>query len=517
MPVEIVSRHPLLAPARLVLPRTPRFNVSADHTPASRAAALALSLPASRAACFELGRIAGQLRAISEAREGARQGEVEPAGGEEGAVDRLLAEASDLLWPSTPTNRGSSASRRIRLDQQDVLGLGTLLASAEHGQCFTAAGGATTCRGRGGVSGAMRWLLGFVSLGNALLSIGAVGVCITIWPVLHFVTSPIRAMFARVLAVMSEVAIVLISNIVKALAHIAPAVVLWLCFCLAASAGAHEAPSTAARGALMAHGTALGALSVWLARDRGALDSRWQAPAAGGWRVGRLLWLIGRRLLWEGSAAVVLGAAAIEHGSQLLGFLATAAVFSALGFEVVPLGLTWIVGWNGEDLMTVSAAASALILAPVLALRGMGLTPQWLAPFRLGFGVFGSICLLLAGLIRASIWGMQSSAGSRHRVSEYVAINVAYSALVSGLIAAGTLTGTQSVKATGITFAFLFAGEKATELAVLVQGPAIWVMGLAASLAVWRVGMFLSANPVWLASMLGVGDLLLPPSIIVSQ
>jgi hypothetical protein len=97
-------------------------------------------------------------------------------------------------------------------------------------------------------------------------------------------------------------------------------------------------------------------------------------------------------------------------------------------------------------------------------------------------------------------------------MAEFVCVNAAYAAILAAFMAAGALLGMPSLQASGTTFLFLYASEKAWELAYQVKDArALWVLGFAASVAMWRVGLFLSSHPGWLASVIGVGDGLLPP------
>lgn len=108
---------------------------------------------------------------------------------------------------------------------------------------------------------------------------------------------------------------------------------------------------------------------------------------------------------------------------------------------------------------------------------------------------------------------LKTPAGAHAALVDYWAVNAAYCGLLSAFAVAGALCGAPSLTACGLTFAFLYAGEKAFEIGCWVEDArAPWVVGLAASAAAWRAGLFLSSRPGWLAALLGVGDGLLLPA-----
>jgi hypothetical protein len=101
--------------------------------------------------------------------------------------------------------------------------------------------------------------------------------------------------------------------------------------------------------------------------------------------------------------------------------------------------------------------------------------------------------------------------GGAGRHVAYAAANAAYAALLCAFLSAGALLGAPTLQALGTTFAFLWGSEKPLEAALYVESiEAFWVAGLALSAVAWRAGAFLSAHPAWLASLVGLGDGLLP-------
>ena len=141
-------------------------------------AALALALPASRAACFELGRLVGRLQQLELA--------AAPGGGAAVAAARpapLLARVEALLWPPAAARaRGAGRAAPPRpLAAGDLPLLGALLEEAVGGDRARAAR-----------------LLGWLSLGRVLLAAGAGGVLVSLFPALCALVGPLAALLSAV-------------------------------------------------------------------------------------------------------------------------------------------------------------------------------------------------------------------------------------------------------------------------------------------------------------------------------
>lgn len=77
---------------------------------------------------------------------------------------------------------------------------------------------------------------------------------------------------------------------------------------------------------------------------------------------------------------------------------------------------------------------------------------------------------------------------------------MAYAGVLALFVVAGALLRLTSLHAAGVTFAFLFAGEKGVELAA-ARPAATWPLALCGSLALWRAGLLLSSSPGWAAAL----------------
>jgi hypothetical protein len=108
-------------------------------------------------------------------------------------------------------------------------------------------------------------------------------------------------------------------------------------------------------------------------------------------------------LLGVGSyLAALLAAAATATGSQLLGFFAVVAAFTALGFGHAAFPGGYVVGFSGREALERCMLASAVLVSALLV--GRALQPDaLLAPFAAGVQTYAAAAGFLAGLIRCSL------------------------------------------------------------------------------------------------------------------
>ena len=196
---------------------------------------------------------------------------------------------------------------------------------------------------------------------------------------------------------------------------------------------------------------------------------------------------------------------AVNYQSQVLGFAAVVALFSLLGFVVVPMGCGWMVGWMKPDTVLVTALTAGS-LSLVLILRkvvdrlessdtialSIAFFDYFFKPFSSGFSVFGSMTLLLAGLIWSSRYYKNSD------LIKYPAANVANIILILLYVGLGAILGDDSFRNSGATFLVLYLSQKTFEAEFM----SIWFAILFGSAGLVGVGFFLKSHPHFLLSLL---------------
>jgi hypothetical protein len=180
-------------------------------------------------------------------------------------------------------------------------------------------------------------LLGLLSLANLMIAVGAAGVAVTLLPVASILLSAFAAPLFVILTAVSRALLPLFVATATALRPLLPATVLWGCFGAVVAAGAH-APGAAVALAGAAHGVALGIfLRAQLAHAKARLEAAQVASSRGVELDASYFGRPGGPSLhtfeWNLGAVALFGAAAVAHESQLLGLLAAAGLFAALGFQ----------------------------------------------------------------------------------------------------------------------------------------------------------------------------------------
>jgi len=434
--VYVVACWAIAYDAKLVLKFMPPIPSLFGAATAPSAISLYQMLPKTKHVSWQLGHLAGQAQVLS------AQSKLGPAEVNT-QLSELTQQAASLI--GVPAGQVDAA-----LLQQ----LGGLIAEAER------------------PSGAMARVRSLFNLANFLWMIGILGVAVSIGPAAIALFGPaIRALLAW-----AHTGALLAHYVARPLY---PALALYACTALVAAAHLQPAPA----------GSRLALGGVVLATLALALFMALHAPDPPPPNTDPVLIL-------NTFLVLCLVPLAHAHGSQLLGFFAAAALFGALGFSVIPMGLGWAVGWANEDTMLNTAAASGCLLALAAAARTTPQGTRLLAPFQLGVSVFGTLCLLLAGLIRTSRWYPTKPGAALG----YVGANVGYAALLLAMVAWGALGGSMSVYSTAATFTALYLSDKAVEWCVFTGLG--WVAVLLVSVGLCGGAWFIHTHPTWLVSML---------------
>eukprot|EP00441_Pelagodinium_beii_P037626 CAMPEP_0197630946 /NCGR_PEP_ID=MMETSP1338-20131121/8274_1 /TAXON_ID=43686 ORGANISM="Pelagodinium beii, Strain RCC1491" /NCGR_SAMPLE_ID=MMETSP1338 /ASSEMBLY_ACC=CAM_ASM_000754 /LENGTH=641 /DNA_ID=CAMNT_0043202299 /DNA_START=52 /DNA_END=1974 /DNA_ORIENTATION=- len=153
---------------------------------------------------------------------------------------------------------------------------------------------------------------------------------------------------------------------------------------------------------------------------------------------------------------------AVLHGSKLLGFIAAACLLAVLGFRVMVFPFCYVVGWDSEDAMVRTSAATAIGLVLFHAAALAGVSTRFIMPFSAAISILGGIGHYLALLIRSNKW-YHSSAGG------YVKYNLSMLASLCASQLFGRIYGVHALANTSTTFFVLWGLEKSVELHSVLQ------------------------------------------------
>ncbi len=144
------------------------------------------------------------------------------------------------------------------------------------------------------------------------------------------------------------------------------------------------------------------------------------------------------------------------------------------------------------------AAALSVLVAWVIMQKLMAPWPpqaalqQALHAFDLAVAFYGRAALLIMGLTRCQ------------EKDHWKEVNAAYVLVLVCGIAVGWAVGHPSLHNTAIVFMVLWAGAKVAEAAEHISREGRYLLWLGFFLALWRVSLFLSTHPAWVASLFGV-------------
>jgi hypothetical protein len=208
-------------------------------------------------------------------------------------------------------------------------------------------------------------------------------------------------------------------------------------------------------------------------------------------------------LLFYAFIMIMFAFPAVRYQSSPLGFSTVVALFSLLGFVVIPIGCGWLIGWANPDAMSITVITAGtltliLVLRKVvdqLSLQGiapaLSLFDYFFKPFGIGCSVFGSLTFCLAGLIT-------SSKHYRWNIP-YAQSNIIYLLVLLLYIGLGAILGDSSFRNCGATFLALYLSQKVFEAEIM----SIWVGILLASGALVGSGFWLKAHPLFILSLVG--------------
>jgi len=189
---------------------------------------------------------------------------------------------------------------------------------------------------------------------------------------------------------------------------------------------------------------------------------------------------------------------AILHQSKLIGFASVGSLLAALGFSGAMYPFCYCIGWNSEDSMLRTAAASGLGVGAFAFAKVLGAEAEVLAPFAPGISVLGGLSHYLALLIRSNKWYKQY--GTRDSPKLYYWYNCCMAASLGISQAVGRIYGLKGLANTSTTFLVLWMLEKSAELtdALNVSG---WYVLLGGSIVTYYSALWLHANPSFVVSL----------------
>jgi hypothetical protein len=190
-------------------------------------------------------------------------------------------------------------------------------------------------------------------------------------------------------------------------------------------------------------------------------------------------------------------AAALYHGSGLIGFFAILALESLLGFSVLVGPLCVAIGFEDDDVMPRATLASLVLLVAGVVLRGALLLPSGalrpetlsfantFAPFQTGLIFVGTFVFFTGLLIMSSKWYAKSG---MYLLMQLVTVVCGVAAVyVGSVLGIGTLTGIAG------TYFGIYILQKYVELPWKSVGYAWSLLGLAG--LIYAFVYFAQQNP----------------------
>lgn len=184
---------------------------------------------------------------------------------------------------------------------------------------------------------------------------------------------------------------------------------------------------------------------------------------------------------------VVWSAAAVVYGSSMLGFIAVAALLSALGFSVIVSPLCYAIGFEDKAALGKATSAAFVILAGAVGIRIAKAHVPALATFEDGALFLGSFVGYLGLLVASSRW--YDGKDRNYVLFQVVTIVAGVAALLIG-----SVFGIGELQKIGGTFFVLYLVEKLFEIpAKSARGYA--AIGLVASAVIFGFSMYVKSNP----------------------
>jgi hypothetical protein len=174
-----------------------------------------------------------------------------------------------------------------------------------------------------------------------------------------------------------------------------------------------------------------------------------------------------------------------------MGFMSVYAMYSALGFIVACFGLCWVIGFDDKYSLHRSLLSSAILVSVAFGLRNL---PMF-KPFLPAFYIFSVVIYFLALLIMTSKHYDYSYEGT----SRYFALQLLMIASCACSLWIGTLYSIPSFYNIGMTFLFLYTGEKLSEQHMFKD---VVVVIFCAGCALFGASFYFFAHPEFLMSLI---------------
>lgn len=176
---------------------------------------------------------------------------------------------------------------------------------------------------------------------------------------------------------------------------------------------------------------------------------------------------------------VLWSAVAIFYGNEYVGFIAVAALMSALGFSawVVPFG--YVIGFRDDTALTRSTPVAFFILALFVAFRAVEQVNGYQVPY---VGVFESGALWLGSFV--GYLGLLIASNSRYTArAPYIIMQIVTIAAGALAIFVGNMLGISELLGVGGTFFVLYMIEKPFDIKAESLTAWAWI-GLTTAIAV---------------------------------
>ena len=194
---------------------------------------------------------------------------------------------------------------------------------------------------------------------------------------------------------------------------------------------------------------------------------------------------------------------ALHFQSVLLAYLATAAFWHCLGFTIIIEPFCYCIGWKDEDIMLRCASTSGTLLQVFTAAKITRALPPSIGCFESPVAVLGSVMLFLCLLCMSCLYYPDNRTRGGSVTSEgafYIRRNVIF--LLCALIAIyiGNVFQMNGLANTATTFLVLWMLEKYCEIHFELKLN-IWVLILLLSGVMYKLALWLHANPAFVASL----------------
>lgn len=184
---------------------------------------------------------------------------------------------------------------------------------------------------------------------------------------------------------------------------------------------------------------------------------------------------------------------AVLYASQLYGFIAVCALYGALGFSVLPMGMCWLIGFDRKETMHRVATTSLLLMILTAAARlvvpTFSTAQIMFQPFGTSIMVMTNVTYFLALLISSNSWANSDTV--RAQIVMIVSLFI--------VLAYGTIFALAPLVNTGIVFTCLYVGEKIADRSFWKDNVAILIFFF--SITIITVAFYLRTHPNLVVSL----------------